>query len=148
MSCEDMKILISGLIDGELDSSQKKTIEDHIVSCHVCRSEYSKLMKIKEATNSMKYFDLPDRLWDGYWHGIYRRLERGTGWILLSIGALILVAFGLWRLLNDFFLDPAVSIILRAGVGALLLGLLIILISIIRERLFARKHDRYDEVQI
>jgi predicted anti-sigma-YlaC factor YlaD len=148
MKCDEMKILLSGLVDGELDPGQKKTAEDHIVSCPDCREEYARLKRLKEVTDDMRYFDLPDRLWAGYWNNIYRRIERGFGWILISIGAMAVIAFAAWKLLNDFFLDPTVSVVLRLGFAAVILGLIILLISIIRERLFSKKHDRYDEVKI
>lgn len=148
MNCEQAKILLSGLVDAELNPEEKKIISDHIVSCPDCRREYARLKKMKEVTDDMKYFDLPDKLWAGYWREIYNRVERGIGWIFLSIGAIILLAFAAWQILDNFFLDPAEPLYLKLGVGLLLLGLIILLISIIRERLFSRKHDRYDEVEI
>ena len=148
MNCEQAKILLSGLVDAELNPEEKKIISDHIGSCPDCRREYARLKKMKEVTDDMKYFDLPDKLWAGYWREIYNRVERGIGWIFLSIGAIILMAFAAWQILNKFFLDPAEPLYLKLGVGLLLLGLIILLISIIRERLFSRKHDRYDEVEI
>jgi len=148
MNCEQAKILLSGLVDGELNPEEKKNTSDHITSCPDCRREYARLKKLKEVTDDMKYFDLPDKLWAGYWREVYNRVERGIGWIFLSIGAIILLAFAAWQILNNFFLDPAEPLYLKLGVGSLLLGLIILLISVIRERLFSRKHDRYDEVEI
>ncbi len=148
MNCEQAKILLSGLVDAELNPDEKKIASDHITSCPDCRREYARLKKMKEVTDDMKYFDLPDKLWAGYWREIYNRVERGIGWIFLSIGAIILMAFAAWQILNNFFLDPSEPLYLKLGVGLLLLGLIILLISIIRERLFSRKHDRYDEVEI
>ncbi len=148
MNCEQAKILLSGLVDGELNLEEKKIVSDHIASCSDCRREYARLKKLKEVTDDMKYFDLPDKLWAGYWREIYNQVERGIGWIFLSIGAMILLAFVAWQILNNFFLDSTQSLYLKLGIGLLLLGLIILLISIIRERLFSRKHDRYDEVEI
>ncbi|UCC79504.1 MAG: zf-HC2 domain-containing protein, partial [Candidatus Zixiibacteriota bacterium] len=135
MSCEEIKILLSGMVDGELESGEKKNVSDHLVSCSACREEYAKLMKLKEVTDDMKYFDLPDRLWAGYWHGIYNRLERGIGWILLSIGVILILIFAAWRFLQGFLLDPAIPMYVKIGVSGLILGLIVLLVSIIRERL-------------
>jgi hypothetical protein len=33
-------------------------------------------------------------------------------------------------------------------VGAVILGLIVLLVSVIRERLFSQAHDRYEEVEI
>ena len=148
MNCDEIKILLSGMVDGELDSDEKKKVSDHLVSCDACREEYAKLLKLKEVTDDMKYFDLPDRLWAGYWHGIYNRLERGIGWILLSVGVILILAFAAWNFLQGFLLDESVPFYLKIGVSGLILGVIVLLVSIIRERLFSKKHDRYDEVEI
>ena len=95
----------------------------------------------------MRFSDLPDRYWAGYWNNIYNHLERVTGWIFVSIGAITLLAYGVWELLNSFFIDETIPIVLRIGIGLGLLGLVILLVSIFREKLFARKHERYKEVQ-
>jgi predicted anti-sigma-YlaC factor YlaD len=149
MKCEDIRILLSALIDNELDPEQKKHVGDHLIDCAECRAEYARLKKLKEVTDSMQYFDLPDKLLVGYWHGIYNRIERGLGWIFLSVGAIILLSIGAWEMLNHFFLDPRVPLIIKIGVGAVLLGLIMLLVSVLRERFFSRAHDRYEsEVEI
>jgi predicted anti-sigma-YlaC factor YlaD len=148
VNCEQIKILLSGLVDGELDVEEKKMVGDHIASCPSCREEYARLKKMKEVTDEMKYFDLPDKLWAGYWREVYNRLERSIGWILLSIGAMIILFFTAWELLDKFFLDPGQPLFLKLGLGLLIAGFIILLVSIVRERLFSRKHDRYDEVEI
>jgi predicted anti-sigma-YlaC factor YlaD len=148
MKCDESKTFLSALVDNELDPEQKKLVTEHLASCEDCQREYARMMKLKEVTDDMKYLDLPDRLWAGYWNGIYNRIERGFGWILLSVGAIILLAFGAWRLLNDFFLNPQPPVLLKIGLGALLLGMIVLLISVLRERFFSRAHDRYEEVEL
>ena len=96
----------------------------------------------------MRFFDVPDKLWAGYWNGIYNKIERGLGWIFLSIGAIILAAFGAFEITRDFFLSDKPPLLLKIGIAAALLGLIIMVVSIIRERLFNRAHDRYEEVEI
>jgi hypothetical protein len=99
---------------------------------------------IKEVTDQMQYKEMPDSYWKGYWENLYRKLERGIGWILMSIGAIILIAFvftvGFW----EFFTDPQVPIILKGGIFIGGLGVIVMLVSVLRERLFARNHDRYE----
>jgi hypothetical protein len=67
---------------------------------------------------------------------------------LLSIGAVLILVFAAWNFLQNFLLDPSVPLYLKAGVSALILGLIVLLVSIVRERLFSKRHDRYDEVEI
>ncbi len=148
MKCDEIKMLLSALVDNELTPEQKQMVADHLTSCDDCSNEYGRLLKLKEVTNQMKSLDLPDRLWAGYWQGIYNRIERGIGWIFLSLGAMVLLAFGFWRLLNDFFLDSRPPLPLKIGLGALILGAIVLLISVLRERLYSRAHDRYEEVEL
>ena len=126
--------------DAHLDVYQK---EAHIRG----RKEYEELKKLKEVTADMRFTDLPDRYWAGYWNDIYNRLERGLGWIFVSISAIILIGFGAWEIFDQFLMNSTVPILLRVGVGVGLIGLIILLVSVLRERLFARKHERYEEVE-
>lgn len=145
---EEIRILLSALVDNELSPDEKRSVGRHLEGCAECRQEYSRLLRLKEVTSDMQFFDLPDRLRASYWKEIYNRIERGTGWIFFSIGAVLLLAFGAWELLNKFFLSSQPPLLLKVGVGALLMGLIVLLVSVGRERLFARAHDRYEEVEI
>jgi predicted anti-sigma-YlaC factor YlaD len=147
MKCQEAFILISGKLDGELSPDQERELNKHLETCPVCRKEYEELLHLKEVTSNMRFTDLPDRYWAGYWNGVYNRLERGIGWIFLSIGAMIVLGFVGWEFLQNFFLNPHEPLLLRFGVGIGLIGVIILLVSILRERLFARKHERYEEVE-
>ncbi len=147
MKCQESIILISGRLDGELTPEQELELEKHLETCELCRKEFEELSKLKEVTADMRFTDLPDRYWAGYWNDIYNRLERGLGWIFVSISAIIILGFGAWELFNEFLMNQAVPILLRFGVGAGIIGLVILLVSVFRERLFAKKHERYEEVE-
>ena len=147
MNCQKAIIYISGKLDGELSPEQERELDIHLDSCQLCRKEYDELLKIKEVTSDMRFSELPDRYWAGYWNGIYNRLERGIGWIFLSIGIIILLCFGTWELFDKIFFDNSVSVILKLGVGAGIIGAITLLVSVFREKLFARRHERYKEVE-
>ncbi len=141
------RIMLSGYIDGELTDEEKEEIERHLKSCAECRTELEAFQKLKEVTGAMKYADIPEYVWENYWSGIYRRFERGFGWILLSIGVMILLAFAGYCLVRDFFLNSNEPLLLKFAVGAGGLGLIVLLVSTVRERLFAYTRDRYKEIQ-
>ena len=147
MKCQEAIIMISGKLDGELTPEDELKLDKHLETCQVCRQEYEELKKLKEVTADMRFTDLPDRYWAGYWNDIYNKLERGLGWIFISISAIIMLGFGAWEIFDKFLMNGAIPILLRFGVGAGLIGLIILLVSVLRERLFARKHERYEEVE-
>lgn len=147
MGCEKFEFLISGLLDGELDAAEEQLLKEHLLVCDSCRKKHEELLRLKEVTDSVRFKDLPEEIWAGYWKSIYSRIERGLGWILLSVGAVILIAFGFYEFLSQLFADPEVSLLVKIGVSALGLGVIILLVSITRERIFAYRRDRYREVQ-
>jgi predicted anti-sigma-YlaC factor YlaD len=141
------RIMLSGYIDGELSPDEKAALEKHLTSCEECAKELNAFRKLKEVTGAMRYADIPEHVWDNYWHSLYRRLELGIGWVLLSMGAVLLLGCGFYCLIKGFFMDPQVPILVRIGVGAGSLGVIILIISAVRERFFAYTRDRYREIK-
>ena len=70
------------------------------------------------------------------------RLEQRIGVALVLAGMAILVGFGL----SELLLDPEAPLWLKAGMGLLHGGGILLLVSVIRHRLNTRKKDRYTEV--
>jgi hypothetical protein len=144
---EDKRKLLAGYIDGELTEEERAALERALQQDPQLRTELEEFRKLKEVTGMVRYADLPDEVWESYWQSLYRKLERGIGWILFSIGAIVLLCFGLYQGLHDLYVNPEVSLWVKIGVTALGGGLIFLLVSFVRERLFAYKHDRYREVE-
>ena len=140
---ERFKALLMGALDGELAPGESAELERHLVECNDCRTELREFKRLKEVTDMVRFGEPEDAVWESYWRGIYTRLERGFGWVLLSVGAILLVAFGAFKLVESLFTDPTVALIVKIGVGAALLGFVILMVSLVRERLFGLKRDRY-----
>jgi len=147
MNCEEIKKLMMGYLDGEISEKDKNLVEKHLVECKKCRDEYDSFTQLKEVTDKMKFADLKEDIWAGYWKGIYRRIERGAGWFFLSIGAIILLALGVFQFFRNLFLDPSVSFMIKIGIAFLAFGIIVLLVSIGRERIFAFKKERYREIE-
>ncbi len=91
----------------------------------------------------MKYKEPPGEAWENYWSRVYNRLERGLSWILISIGAMILLFYGGFKAVESLVKDPAVAILLKVAILVLLAGVVILFVSVIRERIFTYKKDKY-----
>jgi uncharacterized integral membrane protein len=139
--------LLAGYVDNELSPEERAAFEKELQQNPELAAELEEFRKLKEVTGMMRYADLPDEVWQNYWQSIYRKLERGIGWILLSIGAIILLCFSAYKFFEGLYLDPSVPLIIKIGVSALAGGLIFLLVSFIRERLFSYHRDRYKEVQ-
>ena len=146
MSEDNYKPLLMGYLDRELTELESLRMESHLEGCPDCRSELEDFRRLKEATHQMKVFLPQDRQWDEYWAHIYNRLERRFGWILVSIGAIMLTSFGLYELVTHLFTNDF-SLFVRVSVIALLIGFSTLMISVIRERLFLIKSDKYERIK-
>jgi len=147
MNEKNYKILLSGYIDGELSPEEKREFEENLSRDPELQKELETFRNLKEVTGAMKYADVPEVIWENYWSNLYRKLERGLGWIFLSVSVIVLASFGCYHLVQDFFFDSGQSLFVKIALGSGLLGVIILLVSIVRERIFASTHDRYDEVQ-
>lgn len=147
LRCEEARVLLMGYIDNELGPHDVRRLEDHLAVCVECRREELEFRRLGEVTEEMlneeiaAFIDVDDA-----WQTIYRRLERRTGWLLLSAGLILLLGYAGWQLLTDFFLDPEAPVIVRLGVGGALGGTIVLLVSIGREVLFKYRSERYREV--
>ena len=147
MDHQQIKELISSYYDGELDEEQKKIIKKHLEECPECQKEFEEMGKFEEVMSKMELKKPPKEAWKIYWTSVYNRLERRIGWILFSIGVMILLFFGGYKMVEEIIKDPSISFLLKAGILAVLGGVVVLLVSLIREQLFVRKRERYKEVE-
>jgi predicted anti-sigma-YlaC factor YlaD len=140
MDHQKIKELISPYHDGELDEVQKKLVEEHMGKCVECRKEFGEMGKFEEVMSQMKLKEPPKEAWKMYWTSVYNRMERRIGWILFSIGAIIILFFGLIQ-------APDVPLLFKVAILSVLGGLVVLLVSLARERVFVRKRERYKEVE-
>ena len=80
---------------------------------------------------------------DRYWSSVYNRLERSLGWILFSLGAIVVLSWTAFLVLEELLGDPEISLLLKIGVVSLVIGLVVLFVSLVRERLTIRKTDKY-----
>lgn len=142
------KELLMKAVDGLASEEELAELKQAAGSDPALADEFRAFTKIKEVTDSIMFKDLPDSHWEGYWTNVYNRLERGIGWVLMSIGAIILLCYGAYQLFEGIFTSPEVSLVIKIGVAVGGAGLIILLISIVREVIFARKKERYKEVKL
>jgi len=145
MSCDLFNQWMSAYLDGELAGDQRRRFEEHLASCDACSRELQHLRRLTEDLNMMRFNEPGDAELERYWHGVYNRLERGTGWILLSLGSILVLCWGAFKFIEDLIRDPTVSWALKVGISALIAGLVILFVSLLRERLTVRKVDRYSK---
>lgn len=147
MTCQDYKNLLMGYVDDELEDEQKKALEQHLTSCGQCSRELQEFRQLKRITDEVTLLEPEDRIWQRYWDSIYNRIERGVGWILFSVAAILLLIYVGFKLIEQIVTDPAVGFFLKAGLLVLIAGLAVLFVSVARERLYFWKKDRYKDIR-
>ncbi len=147
MACEDYKDLMMGYLDEELSAEQIRRFEEHLTTCKQCSSQLQEFRQLKAITDQMTLVEPEDRLWQQYWDSIYNRIERGIGWIIFSVAAILLTIYGGFKAIEALITDPTVGLLLKAAMLALLVGLAILFVSVLRERIFFWTKDRYKDVR-
>jgi hypothetical protein len=145
--CENDKLArdATRYLDGLMSSGETREFELLLEQNPELKAEVAAQRTLKEVADGMSLTQLPDEIWAGYWKGVYRQIERGAGWFFLSVGLIIVLAFGAYHLCADFLLNTEAPLVVRLGVGTAILGTIILLVSIGRERYFGRCHERYEK---
>ena len=137
--CETMQALLSGYVDDELDTEQRRKVETHLDICPSCRNELRQMNLVAEAASQLSVRPLPDDVWDTFLEDVYNRLERRTGWVLFWAGLCAVLLYGVYH----FALDPWATPLQKALVALPAAGACVLFVSVLRQRLFVARTDRY-----
>ena len=140
-------ILLEKHFENEMTDSESQEFEALINSNAELKQEFEEQNRIKEVLRKMKLKNPSREVWDGYWLGIYNRVERGIAWIAISIGAIIFFGYASIEAVNSFINDTHTPPIVKVGISILVFGALVLIFSLLREKFFTSKHDKYKEVQ-
>lgn len=97
--------LIMKAIDGELRDEEHAILQQQLEKFRELRNELKEFILIKEITMNVKYNPPPEQVWESYWLKVYNRLERNLGWILFSIGAIVLLCYGALSWVQSILVD-------------------------------------------
>jgi predicted anti-sigma-YlaC factor YlaD len=139
--------MMMGYLDNELSDEQRNRFEEHLAGCPECAGELKEFQKLKAITDEVALVEPEDRIWQDYWNGIYNRIERSIGWIIFSVAAILLAIYGGFKLIEEIVTDAAVGMLLKLGLLVLIVGLAILFVSVLRERLYFWQKDRYKDVR-
>ena len=139
--------LLMQALDGELGPDGRRELDGLLADNPELREEWERLSRLKEVTGNMKLRNPPEELWAGYWTSVYSRFERGLAWILVSIGAIVLVSWGAWEFVQDLMADGDLPTFVKWSILALIVGLVMLLVSVLRHRIFVSQSDPYKEIE-
>ncbi len=144
---ERIRHLMMAYLDDELAPDDRGELERLLETDPALREEWQRLRRVKEVTADMALKGPDAEVWDDYWTSVYRRLERGIGWVLVSLGAVVLVSYGLWTAVKSLLEDTTTLPLVRWAMLVALVGAVVLFVSVVREKLFVRRRDPYKDVK-
>jgi len=133
----EIRILLMGYADDELGPEDRARVEEALARDPELRKELAGMRRLKEATLGVD--TIADADLEAFWGTVYNRLERRAGWILLLAGTAGVVGAGCYLFFTHEWAHWSVKLAGASG----LLGTLVLVWSVWRERRRAMVHDRY-----
>lgn len=143
---ERHRSLLMKALDGELSREDEVEFRRLLQESKEFTEEWNSMQKLKEVTSQMRFSRPPEEVWEKYWASVYYRLERGVAWILISLGAIVLLTYGGFKAVESLLADTTLALIVKIALLAVMAGFAILVVSVIREKWLARKVDKYKEV--
>lgn len=143
MRCDRFRELMMARVDGEISPDDLRELEAHLAECEDCRRELDEMEKIAELVGQIELPRPSEEDMMNYWPSIYARIERGAGWGLLIAGVVIWVGYGVFA----FLTSPGIEALTKLLVALPVIGVVMLLVSVIRERYHVSKTERYKEIE-
>ncbi len=144
---EKFIMLVEKYLDNELTAAEENELNRMIEADPVLKEEFFEQKKVKDALSKMMMKNPGREVWDSYWTKMFNKAERSFGWILLVIGAIILGGFAIYDLVGRFIINKSIPSFVKIAITLVALGFIILLISIIREKITTSLKDKYREIQ-
>lgn len=136
---EEMEALMSGHLDGELTPGQEATLKEFLSTSEEGRAELERLRGLVDAASRLSIEAPPEEVWDTFYDNIYNQLERRSGWFITIVGATSLVCYVVFHFMVGSWASPIQKLLIAGP----LIGLFILFVSVLRQRIFVAKTDRY-----
>lgn len=143
--CNKTQELISGYIDQELTQQQRQLVRVHLDSCNQCKSLFDDLVAMKSTMGDFNYPECEEVKMDNILNEPVAKKLSISGWLLITVPLTALFIYHLYTIITvgGFTLLSFKTLFLMLEGGFLFL-----LISVIRQRLIARKTDKYRNVKL
>lgn len=142
--CQQIDTMLPGYLDGELAQGDRQRVELHLESCAKCRVALEQLSRLHAAAGKRALGEMTRQDWRAIMDKVVAKTSRGTGWVLYLAGLLLVCGYGGYA----FFADDTVPALIKTGIGAIVVGVILLFVSVLRERLAERKSDKYEDVQL
>ena len=142
MQCDDARLKVQALADGELPEDEIAEVMDHVQSCYRCRDDYVELLRLQRKMQGLVHDEPAPEWFEKLHRKVGRKVGSSTGQVLFIGSYVALVAYAFYSL----FADGGAGLFIKIAAGGILVGVLALLGVTISDRWRESKDDRYKGV--
>lgn len=137
--------LLSGYLDGELTQQDSQRVRLHCDACPQCRRELAELEALRAGIGQSRLSALSQDSWRENTNDTAVKNTRSIGWLLFIGGVLLAAGYALYEFIKEIPSMPTSALLIIGGIYG---GLLLLFVSVLRQRLIERRSDKYKDVEI
>lgn len=126
-------------LDGELPEEERNRVEVALEESTELQRELAIFKAMKEGFGDLSY---SIRHPSGVWDHVSRKLARPVGWLFLIAGAALWLLYGAYV----FVVSPG-NLVEKLATGAVVIGVILLLVSVVWEQYKAWHSEPYRDVQ-
>ena len=136
--------LLSGYLDGELTQQEAQKVSLLLESEADYKQLHDEMASMRQEVQSLSLQESELEHLDRLFQEPIAKTSRFFGFALLAVSATIFTAF----IMYSVFINAAISTIMKFAIGTISIGGLLLLFSVLRQRLINSKNDKYKRVKI
>lgn len=136
--------LLSGYLDGELTQQEAQKVMLLLESDEDYQQLHDEMQSMRQEIQSLSLQDSELEHLEQLFQEPVAKTSRLFGFALIAVSSVILVVFILYSIL----INTAIGLLVKIAISALCLGSLLLLFSVLRQRMITSKNDKYTRVNI
>ena len=135
---------LSGFIDGELTQQEAQKVSLLVETDPEYKQLYGELTLMRHQVQSLSLQEQELEHLDKLFQEPVAKTSRIFGFALIALSSLVVVGFTFFKI----FTNPEIGLVEKVLVGALGSGSLLLLFSVLRQRMISNKNDKYNRVKL
>ena len=136
--------LLSGYLDGELTQQEAQKVILLLESDSEYKQLHDEMAAMRHEVQSLSLQDSELEHLDKLFQEPVAKTSRMFGFALIAVSSFAIVSF----ILYSVFINAAISLLIKIAIGLLGTGSLLLLFSVLRQRMISNKKDKYNRVKI
>jgi len=145
--CREFELLMMAHYDGEISAADEARLQGHIKGCQACRKAFDEYGRLVHASREIEPPKVSEEEWDMYWTNVYNRMERSAAWTAVTIGVVAVAGYLVYLLTTWLAAAQAIPCWAKVAIVVLAVGVVVLFLSVLREKMALRKTDKYKGVQ-